>query len=115
RLTPGDPNSTSQAADVNFIPSSLIKRAEVLTGGASSVYGADAVAGVVNFIMDTSFTGIRFDGQYSFYQHNNTSPSAGKCATAGPAYCAGGVGSNVNFGDILDARGFSAPKGSVAD
>ena len=54
-----------------MIPSSLVKRAEVLTGGASSIYGADAVAGVVNFIMDTEFTGIRFDGQYSFYQHNN--------------------------------------------
>ena len=50
---PGDPNSTTQSADLNVIPASLIKRAEVLTGGASSVYGADAVAGVVNFIMDT--------------------------------------------------------------
>ena len=56
RMMPGDPNSTTQAADLNFIPSSLIKRVEVLTGGASSVYGADAVAGVVNFIMDTEFT-----------------------------------------------------------
>src|SRR5256885_11955624 len=71
RLTPGDPNSTTQAADLNLIPASLIKRVEVLTGGASSVYGADAVAGVVNFILDTNFTGIRFDGQYSFYQHAN--------------------------------------------
>ena len=57
---------TSQAADLNFIPGALIKRVDVLTGGASSVYGADAVAGVVNFIMDTGFTGVRFDGQYSF-------------------------------------------------
>ena len=40
------------------------------------MYGADAVAGVVNFIMDTNFTGIRFDGQYSIYQHNNDDPSA---------------------------------------
>jgi outer membrane receptor protein involved in Fe transport len=100
RMVPGSPNSTTQAADINFIPSSLIKRAEVLTGGASSVYGADAVAGVVNFIMDTSFTGIRFDGQYSFYQHNNTNPS---------------VGSDRNMSDILASRGFTAPTGSVAD
>ncbi len=74
RMVPGSPNSTTQAPDINFIPSSLIKRAEVLTGGASSVYGADAVAGVVNFIMDDTFSGIRFDGQYSFYQHNNGNP-----------------------------------------
>src|SRR6185437_12359710 len=44
RMTPGDPNSTTQAADLNLIPAALIKRVEVLTGGASSVYGADAVA-----------------------------------------------------------------------
>ena len=72
RLVPGDPGSAS-VADLNFIPSSIIKRVEVLTGGASSTYGADAVSGVVNFIMDTNFTGIRFDGQYSVFQHENRS------------------------------------------
>ena len=77
RMTPGDPNSTTQAADLNLIPASLIKRVEVLTGGASSVYGADAVAGVVNFIIDTNFTGIRFDGQVGAYQHDNRNPSVG--------------------------------------
>ena len=72
RLLPGDPSPTSgSAADINIIPAALVKRVEVLTGGASSTYGADAVAGVVNFIMDTDFTGIRLDGQYSFYQHDN--------------------------------------------
>src|SRR4030095_13599419 len=82
RLTPGDPNTTTQAADLNIIPASLIKRVEVLTGGASSVYGADAVAGVVNFIMDTTFTGIRLDGQYSFFQHNNDDVSVSGGVTA---------------------------------
>ncbi|HEX7849433.1 MAG TPA: TonB-dependent receptor [Sphingomonas sp.] len=72
RLLPGDPSPTSgSAADINILPASMIKRVEVLTGGASSTYGADAVAGVVNFIMDTNFTGVRFDGQYSLYQHDN--------------------------------------------
>ncbi|OYY66712.1 TonB-dependent receptor domain-containing protein [Sphingomonas sp. 28-62-11] len=72
RLLPGDPGpSAGSAADINIIPASLVKRVEVLTGGASSTYGADAVAGVVNFIMDTDFSGVRFDGQYSFYQHGN--------------------------------------------
>uniref|UniRef100_UPI0025FE3DCC TonB-dependent receptor domain-containing protein n=1 Tax=Sphingomonas sp. TaxID=28214 RepID=UPI0025FE3DCC len=116
RLTPGDPNSTTQAADLNFIPSSLIKRAEVLTGGASSVYGADAVAGVVNFIMDTSFTGIKFDGQYSFYQHNNTNPSLGtQCLNAqGSAGCSA-AGQDQTMASILAGRGYTAPTGSVAD
>jgi len=109
RLVPGDPNSSAQAADLNFIPSALIKRIDVLTGGASSVYGADAVAGVVNFIMDTGFTGIRFDGQYSFNQHNNNCPSIPTSAANGGTICG-----------LLDARaktltGYSYPKGSVAD
>ena len=99
RLTPGDPNSTTQAADLNVIPSSLIKRVEVLTGGASSVYGADAVAGVVNFIMDTNFTGIRFDGQYSFYQHNNNNPKA----------------AGIPIDTLMDAKHYGYPRGSVAD
>lgn len=70
RLQPGDPRQGS-VSDINFIPSSLIKRVDVLTGGASSVYGADAVAGVVNFIMDTNFRGLRIDGQASAFTHNN--------------------------------------------
>lgn len=101
RLLPGDPsNSSGSAADINIIPASVLKRVEVLTGGASSTYGADAVAGVVNFIMDTDFEGVRFDGQYSFFQHNNR---------------------NKLTPPILDARanagfsGFDYPKGNVAD
>ena len=113
RLVPGDPGSS--AADLNFIPSSLVKRVEVLTGGASSTYGADAVAGVVNFIMDTNFTGIRFDGQYSLFQHNNDNPRVGKNVTGAFA------GQNRNMRDILNERiaqgfsGYEYPRGSVAD
>jgi outer membrane receptor protein involved in Fe transport len=70
RLMPGDPSGGS-AADLNQIPLTLVKRVDVLTGGASSVYGADAVAGVVNFVMDTDFEGVRLDGNYSFYNHKN--------------------------------------------
>jgi iron complex outermembrane receptor protein len=69
RLMPGDPRSP--VADINFVPALAIQRVDVLTGGASSVYGADAVAGVVNFIMDTNFEGIRFDAQYSLFNHDN--------------------------------------------
>ena len=48
--------------DINTIPSPLLKRVDVLTGGASAVYGSDAVSGVVNFILDDKFTGLQFDG-----------------------------------------------------
>ena len=49
----------------------MVERVEVLTGGASAVYGSDAVGGVVNFIMKKDFEGVQFDAQYGFYQHNN--------------------------------------------
>jgi outer membrane receptor protein involved in Fe transport len=69
RLLPGD--ATYPAADINFVPTALIKRIEVLTGGASSVYGSDAISGVVNFILDTRLDGFRVDALGSLYQHNN--------------------------------------------
>ena len=59
-----------------MIPAALIERIDVLTGGASSVYGADAVAGVVNFVMDTDFEGFKLDTQYSVYNHDNRNDSA---------------------------------------
>lgn len=60
------------APDVNFIPAALIERVDLLTGGASAAYGSDAVSGVVNFILDTDFEGLKLDTNYSFYQHNNS-------------------------------------------
>ena len=59
------------APDINSIPSQLVERVDVLTGGASATYGSDAIAGVVNFVMNDDFEGFRVDGNYSFYQHNN--------------------------------------------
>ncbi len=53
------PFSFRNSVDVNAIPASLIKRVDVLTGGAAAVYGADAVAGVVNFVLNDTYEGIR--------------------------------------------------------
>jgi outer membrane receptor protein involved in Fe transport len=70
REQPGDP--LTPVADLNFIPPSLIDRVEVLTGGASAVYGSDAVAGVVNFIMKHDFQGLQLDVTTSIGEHNNS-------------------------------------------
>ncbi|MCC7463775.1 MAG: TonB-dependent receptor [Gammaproteobacteria bacterium] len=56
---PGD-----SAVDLNDIPAQFIERVDILTGGASAVYGSDAVAGVVNFIYKKNFEGIAIDGQF---------------------------------------------------
>src|SRR5690606_1758230 len=50
----------TSSVDVTTIPSGLIERVEVLTGGASAVYGADAVTGVVNFVLKEDFEGAEF-------------------------------------------------------
>jgi len=71
RLPIGSPLQGGIGADINQIPGSLIKSVEVLTGGSSATYGADAVAGVVNFLMADDFEGVKLDYQFSQYQHGN--------------------------------------------
>ncbi|HEY6644744.1 TonB-dependent receptor plug domain-containing protein [Povalibacter sp.] len=71
RMPYGGVTSASAAPDLNMIPAAMVERVEVLTGGASAVYGSDAIGGVVNFIMKKDFEGVQFDAQYGLYQHNN--------------------------------------------
>ena len=56
--------SGSSAVDIGSIPMRLVERVEVLTGGASAIYGADAVTGVVNFILRDDFEGLNIDATY---------------------------------------------------
>ncbi|MDB5682942.1 MAG: TonB-dependent receptor-like protein [Sphingomonas bacterium] len=57
------PSTTQSTVDTNMIPSILLERAEVVTGGASAAYGSDAVAGVVNLILDRTFEGVKGTAQ----------------------------------------------------
>ena len=58
----------SQAIDINTIPSDLVERVDVLTGGASAIYGADGVSGVVNFVLKRNFEGISARAQAGISQ-----------------------------------------------
>lgn len=69
RLPYGSPRLAS--ANLDLIPAQLVERVDILTGGASAVYGSDALAGVANFIMRRDFEGFEFDGQVGFYQDGN--------------------------------------------
>jgi outer membrane receptor protein involved in Fe transport len=74
RLPPGpsgELGAPGEVRDISIIPAALINRVDILTGGASAVYGSDAVAGVVNFMLDTEFEGFSVSASYSAYQHNN--------------------------------------------
>ncbi|MBC2667456.1 TonB-dependent receptor [Novosphingobium flavum] len=57
--------------DINVIPAPLISRMEIVTAGASSVYGSDAVTGVVNMILNTKYEGAKVDAQYSQSTHGD--------------------------------------------
>lgn len=83
-------STAGAVVDVNTIPSALIERVEVISGGAAATYGADAVSGVVNFIMKKSFDGIGFDSSYRI-----TDESDGEEVSA-----------DITFGsDFADGRG----------
>ena len=69
RLGPGTP--TISSADLNQVPTPLLDRVEIVTGGASAVYGSDAIAGVTNFILRRDFNGAEINAQYGFYVDDN--------------------------------------------
>ena len=71
RLPFGDSSTTS--ANINVVPTQLVERIEIITGGASAVYGSDAVAGVANFILKDDYEGLEIDIQGGFHQAGNSS------------------------------------------
>jgi len=82
RLGPGTADGRNYS-DINQIPAALIERVDIETGGASAVYGADAVAGVVNFILNTHFEGVKIDAGYHFNEHHNDNPQDVQAAVSG--------------------------------
>lgn len=64
-------SGANDSVDLNMIPLSIVSRMEVLKDGASAIYGADAVAGVVNFITKESFEGLQFDARYGVTNHSD--------------------------------------------
>ena len=70
RLPFGSPFSSS--ANVDMVPARMVERVDIVTSGASAVYGSDAVAGVVNFITKKDFEGFEFDYQYSANYNENS-------------------------------------------
>ena len=96
RLGPADANTSNPnpAADLDQIPTSLIERVDVVTGGASAVYGSDAIAGVVNFVLKRNFEGIQVDGQLGGNWHSQHSGQAQ---------------------DLITHSGYTPPTGTMRD
>ena len=100
RLAPSTPEGET---DVTFIPSMLLKRVDVVTGGASAVYGSDAVSGVVNFITDRSFNGLKLDLHYGISERGDAPET--KIGIAGGAIVFGGRGHIEGSFEHIDAPG----------
>ena len=97
------PTNTNGSVDINSIPNALIQNIEVLTGGASAVYGSDAVAGVVNFILKDDFEGINLGGGYEVTQEGDAGIiSADFTIGANVADGRGNVVFNVSYTDRDD-------------
>ena len=112
RMQPGAGLINASSPDINQIPAAMIERIDVLTGGASATYGADAVAGVVNFIMNTHFEGVQVDfdyGQNMYGQTNDFAQGALRAANIPvPGSFTGGQNRNWSFmagSNFADGKG----------
>lgn len=97
--------------DVNTIPQGLVKSVEVVTGGASSVYGSDAVAGVVNFILDRTYTGLK--GELSYGETTYGDDKSYRATLTGGMEFADGRGHALLSGNFVQRDGVygAGPRG----
>ena len=68
RVAPANQNGS---VNIDVMPQMLVKRVDIVTGGASAIYGSDAVAGVVNYVLDTDFTGFNVKGDYGMSKYSD--------------------------------------------
>lgn len=94
------PSTQSGVVDLNTIPSTLIERTDILTGGSSSVYGSDALAGVVNFQLKQDFEGVEITGLYDTSDENDASRYNVDITIGGNF--AGGKGNAVVYASIAE-------------
>ncbi|MHB1205630.1 MAG: TonB-dependent receptor plug domain-containing protein [Rhodospirillaceae bacterium] len=96
-------NNNGGSPDVNAFPDELISRVDVVTGGASAAYGSDAVAGVVNFVLDHNFTGVKGEMQGGVTTYGDD--RAYKIALTGGTDFAGGKGHFLISGNASYSQG----------
>ncbi len=104
------PFSFRNAVDVNFVPAPLLRRVDVLTGGAAAVYGADAISGVVNFIINDKFEGLQASANYR--SGNGGGAQSGLNLTGGMPL--GNRGSIVGYLEYTERKGLLAGERSWA-
>lgn len=96
-------NNVLGSVDINVIPQGLVSRVDVVTGGASAAYGSDAVAGVVNFVLDTKFKGFKADLQAGISTYGDARQVSGSFAYG--AATSDGTGRFIVGVDVFDQEG----------
>ena len=115
RVPPATPDGF---VDVNGLPQMLIQRVDVVTGGASAVYGSDAITGVVNFITDSKFVGTKFNLQRGISVYNDDSSyevgaAWGSDLFGGRGHLEASYQRHNDSGLIADSRSWAAPRWTV--
>ncbi|AUN32150.1 TonB-dependent receptor plug domain-containing protein [Niveispirillum cyanobacteriorum] len=104
----------SSAVDLNTIPTSMVQRTEIITGGASAVYGSEAVAGVVNVLLRKDFQGVEVDSSYGITEYGDGqemqhSAVFGAKFDEGKGYILAGVEYTKVDGVLADDRKWASP------
>ncbi|HWK55212.1 MAG TPA: TonB-dependent receptor [Hyphomicrobiales bacterium] len=102
------PSDRQGAVDVNLFPDAMISRVDVVTGGASAAYGADALAGAANFLLDTGFTGFKASVQGGMTEYHDGEAWEGSVAGGMP------VGDKLHVIASLEAYHNNDIRGQVA-
>jgi outer membrane receptor protein involved in Fe transport len=97
------PTNSQGTVDTAMFPQALIERVEIVTGGASAAYGSDAVAGVVNFILDRDFEGVKGEAMYGISTESDM-PEQKLALAAGKSF-AGGRGHVLISGEYFNNQG----------
>ena len=100
------PSTNGGSVDLGLIPSNLVSRTEIVTGGASAAYGSDAVAGVVNVVLDHDLKGVRAQADFSGTPYGDGKDS--HFAVAAGTSLFGGRGHIIAGGEYDDAKGIGA-------
>ncbi|MBL8645514.1 MAG: TonB-dependent receptor plug domain-containing protein, partial [Rhodospirillaceae bacterium] len=101
--------------DTNVIPIALLERADLVTGGASAVYGADAVAGVVNFILKRDFEGMTVAGSYGMSDESDAKRFKGDITVGGSFDDnRGNIAMSIGYTDTQALLQGSRPTGLVS-
>ncbi|RYD25515.1 MAG: hypothetical protein EOP89_09020, partial [Lysobacteraceae bacterium] len=115
-LIDGQRIGVTEGIDASVVPVGLIERVDLLTGGASAVYGSDAIGGVVNFILRKDFEGVNANVNYGFYNADNrdniaaqAARDAGFAVPSGMANDGGRFDANISMG-----KNFAGGRGNIS-